>query len=523
MKRWYWVLEWAVMVSLGVLAVKACELMVIKGKYYRSLANNNRISEIKIEPERGRIVDRKGRVVAEDKFSYRNGKTKLEVWQEPGEFEGWEFSQLEPDFKNVRYYPYGVSLGSVTGWKGKSGVEKVMDKELTGVAGKRLVEVDSMGKYIRELGRLLPSKGIDVKLSIDAYWQDKLYKLMEGKAGAAVVSYPDTGEVVALVSSPSYDPNVFTNIGDNNKIFEYINDSINLPLLNRAIGAKYHPGSTFKLTVSIAGLESNKLDPNQVVEDTGFLMIGNYKYTNWLWNKRGGTDGFVDLVTALKRSNDIYFYKAGEIIGPKTISDWAYKLGLGETVGIELPSEVGGLIPDPDWKKEAKGEGWFTGNTYHMAIGQGDVATTPLQVNMVTGIIATGGIKCRPTIMSGTSGNCVDLKLKPENLEIIKRGMRAACQTGGTAWPLFNFKTTIACKTGTAEVGGNSTETHAWLTAFAPADNPEIAVTVLLERGGEGSDAAAPIVGDFLKEWFDETDTLVPRLTTKPIKNETNI
>lgn len=345
---------------------------------------------------------------------------------------------------------------------------------------------------------------------------------MAGRKGAAIVSYPDTGEVVALVSSPSFDPNIFTNIMDNNKITEYINDSESIPLLNRAIGAKYHPGSTFKITVSIAGLESGKLNPNTTIEDTGVIKLGEYQYTNWLWNKRGGTEGAVDLVTALKRSNDIYFYKMGEQIGPGIISKWAHVLGLGEATGIELPGEVEGLIPDPAWKKEAKGEAWFTGNTYHMAIGQGDVAATPLQINMVTGIVASGGKKCQPTILVNSSNNCVDLKLKEENLEIIKKGMRAACSTGGTAWPLFNFKTSISCKTGTAEVGGSSKETHAWLTAFAPSDKPEIAITVMLEKAGEGSDVAAPVVGDFLKEWFGEPETAVPRLTPKVTQTEKN-
>jgi len=517
MNKWGWFLEWGILVSLGILGVRVLDLAVIRGGYFRSLANSNRTMEIGIEAARGTIYDRKGREVALDKFSYKNDNG---VWGEAGSFKGWDYDKLEPKFRILRFYPYGESLASVTGWKGKSGVEKTMGDKLVGKNGIRLVEVESSGEFIRELGRQQPVEGKSLKLTIDAFWQDRLYKLMGGVKGAAVVSYPQTGEVVALVSSLSYDPNVFTNILDNNKIKEYINDSQNIPLINRAIGAKYHPGSNYKIAVAVAGLESGKLNPNQTVEDIGFIQVGDYKYANWLWTKRGQTDGFVDLVTALKRSNDIYFYKAGEIIGPQILAAWSKKLGLGETSGIEIPGEVPGLIPDPLWKMQAKGEGWFLGNTYHMAIGQGDVATTPLQINVMTGVVAAGGVKCRPTVIFGRPAECVNLNIEKENIAIVKAGMEAACKTGGTAWPLFNFKTKIGCKTGTAEVGGGSSDTHAWLTAFAPADNPEIAITVLVERGGEGSDVAAPIVGDFLKEWFGEQDTVVPRLTLTPKPKE---
>jgi len=183
---------------------------------------------------------------------------------------------------------------------------------------------------------------------------------------------------------------------------------------------------------------------------------------------------------------------------------------LGEKTGVELPGELTGLVPDENWKWESKREKWFLGNTYHMAIGQGEVEVTPLQINQMTNIVANGGFKCRPKLLEGEA-ECVNLSLKPENIEVVLGGMVAACGSGGTAYPLFNFKTKLACKTGTAEVGDGSKDTHAWLTAFAPADDPEISVTVVIEKGGEGSDVAAPIVGDFLKEWFGETETVIVR------------
>ncbi|PJC79593.1 hypothetical protein CO009_04380, partial [Candidatus Shapirobacteria bacterium CG_4_8_14_3_um_filter_35_11] len=161
------------------------------------------------------------------------------------------------------------------------------------------------------------------------------------------------------------------------------------------------------------------------------------------------------------------------------------------------------------------GKKWFLGDTYHMAIGQGDVVVTPLQINMETSVIANNGQKCDFSVLKDSKINCKNIGIDRLTVDIVKRGMIAACHSGGTAWPLFNFKTELACKTGTAEVGDGSNDTHAWLTAFAPADNPQIVITVLVERGGEGSDEAAPIVGDFLKEYFEEPQTVVPRYPTK--------
>lgn len=478
--------------------------MIIRGGYYRNLAMGNKIREIVIPAPRGKIVDRKGRVVALDKFQYKNGV--------PGEFLGWQFEGKDLAVKINRYYPYGESMATVTGWVEKAGVEAVKNKELSGVSGKRLVEVDALGDFMRELGGQNPEVGKDLELTIDAYWQEKLYQIMTGAGvkGAVVVSEPATGKIIAMVSTPSYDPNMFTNILDNQKIGEYLNDEKGFPLLNRVVAARYHPGSVFKIAVAIGGLESGVVSKNDTFEDTGVIKIGDYSYTNWLWNKSGGTDGMVDMVKALKRSNDIYFYRLGEKMGAEKIKEWAVKLGLGEKTGVELPGELAGVIPDPNWKWETRREKWFLGNTFHMAIGQGDVDVTPLQINLITNVVASGGMRCQPTIISGAE-KCKDLGLKTETLAVIKEGMMAACSSGGTAYPLVNFKTRLACKTGTAEVGDGSKDTHAWLTAFGPAENPEISITMVVEKGGEGSDVAAPLVGDFLKEWFEEPGTVIVR------------
>jgi len=219
----------------------------------------------------------------------------------------------------------------------------------------------------------------------------------------------------------------------------------------------------------------------------------------------------VNVIKGLKRSNDIYFYRVGEGLGVDKINKWSKNFGYGEETGVELTGELAGVVPDEEWKIRIKGEKWYLGNTYHLSIGQGDLNVTPLQVNQMTNVIASGGKRCQMSLVEEKESDCVDLKIETGSLVAVTEGMKQACKTGGTAWPLFNFKAELACKTGTAEVGDGSGDTHAWLTAFGPVDNPEISITVLVERGGEGSDIAAPIVGDILKEWFDEPETVVPR------------
>jgi penicillin-binding protein 2 len=394
---------------------------------------------------------------------------------------------------------------------GRGGVEEFLDCKLRGITGRRLVEVDAKGNYVRELGREEPVAGNNIELSIDSFWQDKIYKLLDGKKATVIVSEPKTGKILSLVSSPAIDANVFSYLVDNKIIKSYLENTTDLPLLNRAISTRYHPGSVYKLVVATAGLEEKVIEKSTTIEDTGVLKVGEYSFNNWLWTKKGATEGMVDVVKGLKRSNDIYFYKLGEMLGVDRIHTWTEKFGYGKLTGVELAGEVAGINPDDDWKKENKGERWYLGDTYHLAIGQGFLGVTPLQVNQSTNIVANDGVACQMSVLKNSPQKCKSIGIKLATIEAVKEGMWEACHTGGTAWPLFNFKTKIACKTGTAEVGDGSKDTHAWLTAYAPADNPEISITVMVERGGEGSDVAAPIVGDILKEWFGEPETKVPR------------
>jgi len=282
---------------------------------------------------------------------------------------------------------------------------------------------------------------------------------------------------------------------------------------NRAISGMYPPGSTFKMVTTLAALQDDKLQSDFAYTDTGSITVNSFLYTNWYFTQHGRTEGLVDWTRALARSVDTFFYKVGEYTGPDTIAKWAKNLGYGTKTGIDIPGEVEGLIPTPAWKQQVKHEPWFLGNTYHMAIGQGDILATPLQVNLMTNILATDGKKCPPHLNKALNAQCSVLSLRPEAMEIIKSGMVKACSYGGTAFPLFSLNANpdepfVACKTGTAEYAGADGRigTHAWLTAYAPVENPTLSVTVLVEAGGEGSKAAAPIARQVLVKYFNLKD-----------------
>lgn len=538
----YWLMKFGLILSLGIVLVSMINLALIKGKYYKDLAIENKLIEKDIPAARALILDRKGRVVAKSVYQYFRMDGESKIYEGFGDFQGYKFEGKDLAYDIKRSYPYNESMSFVTGYVGKvsqddksknscqikldndefvgrSGVESFLDCKLRGTDGRRLIEVDAKGKYLRELGRQEPIITDTLNLSIDAYWQDKIYKLLDGKKAVVIISEPKTGKIISLVSSPGYNPNDFSD-SNQEKIKQYLGDNENLPLMNRTIAGKYEPGSVFKIVISTAGLESGVINKDTVIEDTGIIKVGDYSYANWLWNKSGATDGMVNIVKAIQRSNDIFFYRLGEKLGLDRIVGWARKYGFGSKTGIELTGELEGIVPDEKWKKEIKGEGWFLGDTYHLSIGQGFLGVTPLQINQMTNVIANKGVKCKMSILKDSKVECTDLKIKRENYESVLQGMKNACKPGGTAWPLFNFKTEIACKTGTAEVGDGSKDTQAWLTAFAPADDPQISITVLVERGGEGSDVAAPIVGDILKDWFEESNTLVPRYKDKKVVSE---
>ena len=384
-------------------------------------------------------------------------------------------------------------LGQIVG---RGGLQERYNCNLSGVDGEELIEVNSLGEKIREIGIKKPISGQDLKTNIDYNLQKTIAKEMEGRLGS-VVATDRKGEVLALFSSPSYDPEDVKNAIINS----------DLPLFNRAIGGLYHPGSIFKPLVAIAALEDGKIDENFRFNDAGVVTVesiyGNYSYSNWYFTQYGGREGEIDVTRALARSTDTFFYKIGEFVGINSLVDWMKKFGLTKPTDIDLNGEVLSLIPSPDWKQKTKKEKWFLGNTYHFSIGQGDLALTPVGIHRADLSVLNGGKLCNLKIVGDTK--CVDLKIKKENLKLVQEGMKEACQTGGTGYTFFDWKTkhsslsdsNVLCKTGTAETNEDN-KTHAWFIASLD----DLVLTVMVEKSGEGSKVAGPIARNVFDEFF---------------------
>jgi penicillin-binding protein 2 len=411
---------------------------------------------------------------------------------------------------------------------GKEGLELSYEKDLRGVYGVSEDEVDSLGRVNRSMQKQDPVAGNNLVLNIDAQLQRRLYKDIEEMAtkkeatgGSVVAIDPRSGAVLALVSFPSFDNNAFAN-GISSDDYNKLLADVNKPLFNRAIAAEYPPGSTFKPMMAAAALQENVISPTRQISDGGSISIGAWTFPDW---KPGG-HGQVDLVKAISQSCDVYFYTVGggygdiKGLGVDNIKKYADLFGLGKVTGIDIPGEKTGLIPDAAWKKKTRNESWYIGDTYHESIGQGDVLTTPLQIANYTAAVANGGILYKPQIVNrivDANGNTVQTFDKvvlqqnfidPQNIAWVQKGMRENV-VSGTGRSLNTLKVEAAGKTGTAQYAGN-TKMHAWYTVYAPYQNPEIVMAIMIEGGGEGYDVSAPIAKDILEWYFGE------RLTGKP-------
>lgn len=513
------------MSALGLILARMIVLTVFRGEELRHRADENRILIRKIPAPRGIVFDRNGKALTRNSpegRAYPFGLTFSHVIGYVGEVS-------ENEVKNDQ----SLNQGDVTG---KTGIEKQYDKVLRGTDGAELIEVDANGNLLGILEDQLPQAGKDIHTYLDVDLQVAMVESLGGRKGAAVAVDPTDGTVLGLASSPGYDPNVFKKIMSNEErvesndraIQDLLTDTVNLPLFNRAVSGEYPPGSIFKLVTATAGLTENKINRQTLINDTGEINVGAFRFGNWYFDQYGKTEGEIGIIRALARSNDIFFYKAGEWLGPDLLSGWARKFGLGEKTGIDLPGEADGLIPDPKWKENVTGERWFLGNTYHMAIGQGDVQLTPLQAVVMTGAVVTGQL-CAPQIIrlpdnqiTGSTDyrTCQNIGLSSQNRNLILEGMIGACSSGGTAFPFFPWnegKTdypSVACKTGTAQHGGKQTKPHAWITVAGPVIKEEgeyklnlespkrIVLVVMLEEAGEGSYEAGPVAKKILEKWF---------------------
>ncbi len=399
---------------------------------------------------------------------------------------------------------------------GKQGIEKSYEAELRGTHGFERVEVDAFGQVKKNLGKVSPIPGRDLILNIDADLQKKLFDSLQTileknnlKRAAAVALDPRDGAVRALVSLPSFDNNLFATGISTDEYTALISDPSE-PLFNRVVAGAYPPGSTIKPVLAVAALAEGVVDEQTQIESRGGISIGSFFFGDWK------VHGFTDIRRAIAVSSDVFFYSIGggygniRGLGMDRMKKYEELFGYGAKTGIDISGEVEGLIPDATWKKEKIGERWYIGDDYHAAIGQGFVTATPLQVLNSVATIANGGTVYAPRIVSqvrSSNGNVTAIPPRiirkniadPSILRIVREGMRETV-TEGTAQQLRDLPVAVAGKTGTAQFGTGD-KTHGWFVSFAPYENPELALIVLVEGQGEEGYNAVPVSKE-VYEWY---------------------
>ncbi len=400
---------------------------------------------------------------------------------------------------------------------GKSGIEQYYEKQLHGTTGFQQVEIDADGHAVRVLSSKPPIPGDNIILSVDSKLQSIAEESFGEKRGALVAINPKNGEVLAFVSEPSFDPNLFVD-GIDSDSWKQLNESLDKPLINRPLRGIYPPGSTFKPFAALAGLEAGKRLPPFSISDPGYYMLPNssHQYRDW---KPGG-HGHVDIVRAITVSCDTFFYGLAMEMGIEKLTDFVRHFGFGQKTNIDIKGEAAGLLPTPEWKIRRYKQPWYMGETVIVGIGQGYTLVTPLQLAQATAILANKGVAMRPRLVSSITDVRTGINhpnpevvqeripLIDSNLELVKQGMLGVTQPGGTAVALgAGAGYTIAAKTGTAQVVGikqgakynakaldERHRDHALLIAYAPADDPKIAIAIIIENGEHGGSTGGPIV-----------------------------
>jgi len=409
---------------------------------------------------------------------------------------------------------------------GKFGVEKAHERYLRGEHGGRQVEVDARGRVLRSLKTVAAPPGHNLFLTLDQKVQEKAEMMLEGKAGAVVAMVPGTGQILALASSPAFNQNAFVD-GMSSAQWRKLNSNPGHPMVNKAIQGTYPPASTYKIVTAIAGLEEGVVDDKTISHCPGYLKFGDRVFRCW---KKGG-HGKLNIVQAIEQSCDVFFYQVGLKLGIDRLAWYAKACGLGSRTGIKLDREKAGLIPTAAWKKRRFGIPWQQGETLSIAIGQGYNLVTPLQMAMLTSAVANGGIRYRPTILARieTAAGEVVYENAPEiagrlpassaTLDLVREGLFNVVQgAAGTARRIRMKAINISGKTGTAQVVAMKSDgeeedaevpdhhkDHAWFVAYAPSENPQIAVAVIVEHGEHGSSTAAPIAKQVIAAFLNPT------------------
>ena len=432
-------------------------------------------------------------------------------------------SEISPDELKSGSYPDSRSGDLI----GKFGAEKVYENSLRGKRGGRQVEVDAKGLVVRILKTVDAESGHNVFLTIDQQLQRRTEELLDGVVGAAVAIEPGTGQILALASSPSFDQNFFVG-GITHKQWNLLISNPFRPMSNRAIQGEYPPGSTYKIITALAGLEEGVIDEKTILNCPGYYRFGNRVYRDW---KKGG-HGKVDIIKAVEESCDVFFYQVGQRLGVDRLAWYAKAFGLGTPTGINLDQEAHGLIPTAAWKKKRTGVPWQGGETLSIAIGQGFNLATPLQMAVLVAAVANGGNRYRPMILDRikrVDGQIIQknepkligkLPVSPSNLDLVKLGLwKVVNGENGTARGSRLADIDISGKTGTSQVISRKEDemlpeedmpvhlrAHAWFVAYAPSENPSIAVAVVIEHGEHGSGTAAPIAKEMIKTYLRSDD-----------------
>ncbi|MGO8672041.1 MAG: penicillin-binding protein 2 [Capsulimonadaceae bacterium] len=566
-------------VLFAVLIGRLWFLQIVHGDEYRAQADSNEVRSIRTRAPRGTIVDIRGRLLAGNRARFavyatpditKNGdevaRLAALLEADPDDIrDSIESAQQDPydpirlalDVpmevvtrieeervflpgvstapEPVRWYPQGKVAAQLLGtvgrissgeyldrkglgyfsddFLGKSGVESSYEPYLRGKPGSTRVQIDARGRLVRRLGTVDAAAGDTVVLSIDSRLQAAGEKVFAQNRfiGAAVAMDPQSGAVLAMVSAPSYNPGALAG-GIKPAVWKPLNTSPEHPLINRAVDAMYPPGSTFKPIVAAAGLETGSITTHSSAYCPGAYYLGKSRFGCW------ERHGEVDFYEAMAKSCDVFFYIAGQKIGPDRMATYATSFGLAQRTGIDLPHEDIGTIPSPDWKERhyARYGGeygqWFGGDTLHMAIGQGDVLVTPLQMARVAATIANGGDVLKPYVVDRVidpAGQMVlqnartvlnHVPVSPDNIDAVRTAMRQTV-TDGTGKIVDLSGLAVAAKTGSAQVHGDP-RTHGWFICFAPYDHPTIAIAAVVEHGGHGGDTAGLVARAMLQYYF---------------------
>lgn len=570
----------AVGVVVLVLLGSFWHLQVMRGRHYQRLAENNHLRAVRIAASRGAIFDRRGRILAENRSSY-NVVLSTEHSRDPEgtvsalarllaldegalhrrlssaaprprallvkadateadvavvDARRLEFPEAGVEVVPIRAYPLGSGAAHVLGRVGEiserqlqmpafaglepgtivgqAGLEFQYNHVLAGKDGVRRAVVNSRGAEVEEGERVLPADGPAVTLTLDAELQAIVEDEMAGLTGSVVALDPESGEVLALASLPAYDPNLFST-GIEPSAWSTLLGDPETPLLNRVIQGQYAAGSTFKIVVALAALEEGVITPATTLYCPGYLNVyGTVRRCNV-----SDGHGSIALVRALALSCNVYFYQVGIRLEIARLAGWARRMGLGAPTGIDLPGELGGLMPSPEWKLRVLGAPWFPGETVSVAIGQGQVLVTPLQMARVAALVANGGHLVRPYLTASTQGRAepvqrpqrAALGLHPEWIAVVREGMAAVVREG-TGQRAGVPGVAVAGKTGSSQVvtrerlerdpDARALQPHGWFVGFAPVDAPRVALAVLVEHGRSGGTSAAPLAGRILARYL---------------------